>query len=112
MRALIIGAGVIGTVYGAHLGAAGHAVSVLAHGVRTAQVGRDGLRARDVLADVLTDSPVAVVDRVDAGTFDLVLVALRRDHLPLVSVQLAMLSERSLVLFFGNNPVPACRGAG
>jgi hypothetical protein len=28
MRILIAGAGVIGTVYGAHLGAAGHAVSV------------------------------------------------------------------------------------
>ena len=103
MKVLIIGAGVIGTVYGAHLGAAGHAVSVLAHGVRTAEVGRDGLRARDVLADVLTESPAAVVDRADAEAFDLVL-ALRRDHLPLVSAQLAVLSEHPLVLFFGNNP--------
>lgn len=32
------------------------------------------------------------------------LVALRRDHLQLVSAQLASLSERPLVLFFGNNP--------
>jgi 2-polyprenyl-6-methoxyphenol hydroxylase-like FAD-dependent oxidoreductase len=31
MRVLIAGAGVIGTVYGAHLGAAGHVVNVLAH---------------------------------------------------------------------------------
>ena len=29
MRILVVGAGVIGTVYGAQLGAAGHAVSVL-----------------------------------------------------------------------------------
>ena len=36
MRVLIVGAGVIGTVYGAHLGAAGHAVSVLRHPPRTA----------------------------------------------------------------------------
>ena len=57
MRVLIIGAGVIGAVYGEHLGAAGHAVSVLAHGERTAAVSRDGLRARDVLTDVLTESP-------------------------------------------------------
>jgi 2-dehydropantoate 2-reductase len=104
MKVLIIGAGVIGTVYGAHLGAAGHAVSVLAHGARAAEVGRDGLRARGVLADVLTESPAAVVDRADAEAFDLVLVALRRDHLPLVSAQLAMLSAHPLVLFFGNNP--------
>ena len=31
MKVLIIGAGVIGTVYGAHLGAAGHTVDVLSH---------------------------------------------------------------------------------
>jgi 2-dehydropantoate 2-reductase len=104
MRVLIIGAGVIGTVYGAHLGAGGHAISVLAHGERTAEVSRDGLRARDVLASVLTESPAVVVDRADAEAFDLVLVALRRDHLPLVSAQLAGLSEHPLVLFFGNNP--------
>ena len=29
MRVLVVGAGVIGTVYGAHLSAAGHAISVL-----------------------------------------------------------------------------------
>jgi ketopantoate reductase len=55
-QVLIIGAGAIGTVYGAHLGAAGHAVWVLAHGARTADVSRDGLRARDVLGDGLTES--------------------------------------------------------
>jgi hypothetical protein len=48
--------------------------------------------------------PAAVVDRVDADAFDLVLVALRRDHLPLVDAQLTKLSEHPLVLFFGNNP--------
>lgn len=57
MKVLIIGAGVIGTVYGAHLGAAGHAVSVLAHGARTVEVDRNGLRAHDVIRDVLTKSP-------------------------------------------------------
>lgn len=31
MKILVVGAGVIGTVYGAHLAAAGHTVSVLAH---------------------------------------------------------------------------------
>lgn len=45
MKILVVGAGVIGTVYGAQLGAAGHTVSVLTHGARTDEVGRDGLRA-------------------------------------------------------------------
>jgi ketopantoate reductase len=43
MRALIAGAGVIGTVYGAHLGAAGHAVSVLSHPPWTDEIAARGL---------------------------------------------------------------------
>jgi 2-dehydropantoate 2-reductase len=49
MKMLIVGAGVIGTVYGAHLAAAGNQVSVLSHGRRTDEVTAGGLRARDVL---------------------------------------------------------------
>jgi 2-dehydropantoate 2-reductase len=104
MKILIVGAGVIGTVYGAQLGAAGHAVSVLAHGARTDEVAHQGLRARDVLTDVVTDVPAAVLDQSETEAFDLVLVALRRDHLASAAAQLATLSGRPLVLFFGNNP--------
>ena len=46
---LIVGAGVIGTVYGAHVAAAGHQVPVLRHGPRTGEVAAGGMRARDVL---------------------------------------------------------------
>ena len=35
MKMLVVGAGVIGTVYGAHIAAAGSKVSVLSHGPRT-----------------------------------------------------------------------------
>jgi ketopantoate reductase len=47
MKVLMVGAGVIGTVYGAHLAAAGHDVFVLSHGPRTAEVTAGGLSARD-----------------------------------------------------------------
>ena len=50
MKVLIIGAGVIGTVYGAHLGAAGHTVHVLSHPPRTDDIAVRGLAARDVLS--------------------------------------------------------------
>ena len=50
MRILIVGAGVIGTVYGAQLGAAGHTVSVLRHPPRTGDIAIRGLATRDVLA--------------------------------------------------------------
>jgi 2-dehydropantoate 2-reductase len=103
VKILVVGAGVIGTVFGAQLAAAGHSVSVLAHGGRTDEIAREGLRARDVLADVVTELPAVAIDRPGAETFDLVLVALRRDHLPSAAAQLAQLSGRPLVLFFGNN---------
>lgn len=111
MKILVVGAGVIGTVYGAQLGAAGHAVSVLAHGARTDEVAREGLRARDVVADTRTHSPVAVLNQSDGEAFDLVLVALRRDHFLSAAAQLAQLSGSPLLLFFGNNPmdVPGCQ---
>ena len=50
MRVLVVGAGLIGTVYGAHLAAAGSTVPVLSHGPRTGDVAAGGLCARDVLS--------------------------------------------------------------
>ena len=72
MKMLIVGAGVIGTVYGAHVAAAGSKVSVLSHGSRTGEVAAAGLSARDVLrgrrvdaeADVVPDAPA---DRAGIG---------------------------------------------
>jgi ketopantoate reductase len=75
MKILIIGAGVIGTVYGAHLG--------------------DGTD---------THSPANVIAAADHGAFDLVLVALRRDQLDSAATGLATVTDRPLILFLGNNP--------
>jgi ketopantoate reductase len=61
VEVLIIGAGVIGTVYGAHLGAAGHVVSVLGHPTRTDDIAAHGLAARDVADGRRTDTRAHVV---------------------------------------------------
>jgi 2-dehydropantoate 2-reductase len=103
MKILIVGAGVIGTVYGAQLGAGGHEISLLAHGSRTADAARDGLVADDVADQVRVHSPVRVVERAN-GAFDLVLVALRRDDLERAGRALTGLAGRPLVVLFGNNP--------
>jgi ketopantoate reductase len=95
---------VIGTVYGAQLGAAGHVVAMLGHGERTEVIAREGLTARDVLTKAETRSPAAVVDAVDGDAFDLVLVALRRENLDGLERQLARLSGEPQLVFFGNNP--------
>lgn len=101
MRLLIVGAGVIGTVYGAELGVAGHEISVLAHGRRTDQVAGDGLRAHDVIEDRAVTTAAAVVEAQDVGDFDLVLVCVRRDQLTAACAAVAHGRE---ILFFGNNP--------
>lgn len=104
MRILIIGAGVIGTVYGAQLGAVGNTMSVLDHGARTKVIARVGLLARDVSDGTETRSPAAVIAVAQEGTFDLVLVALRRDQLHSAAIPLSAVNGHPLILFLGNNP--------
>jgi ketopantoate reductase len=116
MQILIIGAGVIGTAYGAQLGAAGNTISVLAHGARTEAIPTVGLVARDVIDETATRSAAHVIAAASEGTFDLVLVALRRDHLHTAAIQLSAVTGRPLILFLGNNPagrtaLPAGPGA-
>ena len=114
VRVLVVGAGVIGTVYGAHLAAAGHAVSVLSHPPRTGAVARTGLIARDVLDGRQTTGRVHVVDEAGlaAGSFGLILIEVRGDQLAAACARLAGLAGSPAVLFFGNNPVgrPAVSG--
>src|SRR4029079_8311983 len=116
MHILVVGAGVIGTVYGAHLGAANHRISVLAHGERTAAIAVRGLHARDIASGIETQSPAAVVTSAAELDVDVVLVALRRDHLHGAAAALAGMTHDALVLFMGNNPagrpgLPSALGA-
>jgi 2-dehydropantoate 2-reductase len=103
MKMLIVGAGVIGTVYGAHIAAAGNQVSVLSHGRRTDEVAAGGLCARDVLGGGQVHAEAGVVPDV-CGDYDVVLVAVRRDQLAAACTGLAVLAEKPAVVFFGNNP--------
>jgi 2-dehydropantoate 2-reductase len=104
MDVLIIGAGVIGTVYGTHLGAAGHTVSVLRHPPRTDDITTRGLAAHDVLGGSRTETPAKVVPDAADDRYDLVLVAVRSDQLVHACDQLTVLNGSPTVLFFGNNP--------
>lgn len=104
MRVLVAGAGVIGTVYGAHLGAAGYDVSVLRHPPRSDEIAARGLAARDVFDGTRVESGVKVVPDAAAGRYDLVLVTVRADQLVPACVRLTGLVGAPTVLFFGNNP--------
>jgi 2-dehydropantoate 2-reductase len=104
VKLLLVGAGVIGTVYGAHLAAGGVNVSVLDHGRRTAAVVRHGLVALDVLGGRRVQSPVHVVPTAGVDAYDAVLVAVRRDQLAVALSDLVSLAGEPALLFFGNNP--------
>ena len=104
MRILIAGAGVIGTVYGAHLGAAGHAISVLSHPPRTGDIAARGLTARDVLTGNRVETGTVVVPDAVGDRYDLVLAAVRADQLASARAELTGLQGTPAVLFFGNNP--------
>src|SRR5580693_9226540 len=103
MKMLIVGAGVIGTVYGAHIAAAGHQVSVLRHEPRTGEVAVGGLCAREVLGGERVEVEAEVVPDA-SGDYDVVLVAVRRDQLASACAGLAVLAGKPAVVFFGNNP--------
>jgi 2-dehydropantoate 2-reductase len=103
VKMLIVGAGVIGTVYGAHIAAAGNKVSVLSHPPRTDEVAAGGVRARDVLDGSHVDAEADVVPDA-AGDYDVALVAVRRDQLASACTGLAGLAGKPAVVFFGNNP--------
>src|ERR1700676_1821853 len=99
MKTLIVRAGVIGTVYGPPLAAAGHKVSVLSHGPRTDEVATAGLCAREVLGGGRAGAEVAEVAVVpDArGEYDVVLVAVRCDQLASVFAELAVLAGKPAI---------------
>ena len=103
MKVLIVGAGVIGTVYGAQLAAARTTVAVLSHGPRTDAVAGAGLAARDVLSGVQLDAAVPVVPDA-SGAYDIVLVTVRREQLASTYAALASLAGTPAIVFFGNNP--------
>jgi hypothetical protein len=77
MRVLVVGSGVIGSVYGERL-AAGHPVAILGQAARDDRVARAGLAAHDVIAGHMISGPATVVPDAAGGPYDLVVVAVRR----------------------------------
>ena len=104
MKVLLVGAGVIGTVYGAHLAAAGMDVSVLGHGERTEEVARDGLLAVDAKDGTRIAARVEVAAGTGEEAFELILISVRRDQLRPALEALGEPAGHPTILVFGNNP--------
>jgi 2-dehydropantoate 2-reductase len=106
LKILVYGAGVIGTLYAARLQQAGHRVTVLARSQRLADIERHGLVVEDVVSGVQSTTQVALVDRLHADhSYDLALIAVRRDQLPAILPELAANRNIPALLFLVNNPL-------
>jgi 2-dehydropantoate 2-reductase len=103
MRILVLGAGVIGSVYAGKLLQAGHRVVLLARDQRLADLQAHGLVLHDAQSGRRTTLPVpAVATPPAAARYDLVLVPVRQDQLPGTLLLLTGMASRPEVLFFGN----------
>ena len=103
LRILVIGAGVIGSLYAAKLAGSQSKVFLLARGHRLAQLRRLGLQLEDRLSGERWTGDVKVVEKLAADdVFDLALVSVRRTQLNGV-LPLATNCNAPVVLFLLNN---------
>ena len=103
MRILVLGAGVIGSVYAGKLLEAGHEVVLLARGSRLADLQSHGLLLEDAQSGNRTAQSVVVTNELASDDrFDLVLVPVRSEQLASTLTVLTAMTDGSDVLFFGN----------
>ena len=103
MRILVLGAGVIGSVYAGRLLKAGHEVVLLARGERLVDLHAHGLILQDAESQDRTTPPVAAVSEPGPDDrYDLVVVPVRAEQLKSTLPVLTAMTDGSDVLFFGN----------
>lgn len=105
LKILVLGAGVLGTLYAVKLSQAGHHTSLLARGGRLAELKRDGAGVENLRTGELATAPkLAAVDKTAlTDRFDLVLVLVRKTQLASVLPLLGCCGAPT-VLFLLNNP--------
>jgi 2-dehydropantoate 2-reductase len=103
MRILVLGAGVIGSVYAGKLLEAGHRVVLLARGRRLIDLQATGLALENSQTRERRDLTLPVVDSPEPDErYDLVLVTVRAEQLAATLPVLTSMTDGSDVLFFGN----------
>ena len=103
VRVLVLGAGVIGSIYAGRLLEAGHEVVLVARGVRLADLQAHGLILQDAESGDRKALPVSAVSKpAPEDRFDLVLVPVRAEQLKSTLPLLTAMTDGSDVLFFGN----------
>jgi 2-dehydropantoate 2-reductase len=105
MKICIYGAGAIGGLLGARLGAAGHAMSAVARGATLHALARHGLQLRT--GDRALAAPVrAAEDPAALGPQDLVVVAVKGPAVPAVAARIGPLLAAHTMVLVAMNGVP------
>ena len=105
MRIVVVGAGVIGSVYGDRLARSGHDVVLLARGQRLADLQAHGLLLEDAVSRERTEAPLPVVSELSRGDrYDLALVPVRCDQVAGTPPVLLDMEDRPDVLFSATRP--------
>ncbi len=96
MRILIFGAGVIGSLYGALLAAAGHDVSVYARGLRLESLKRDGLQYK--YKGKIKTAPIKVLSTIEPDDrYDFIFLTVRENQLHMALEELRKNSSPTVV---------------
>ncbi len=104
MNVLLIGSGVIGSIYAGQLALAGHRVWVLAHGEREQELARQGIQLFDSDTGVRETARIDVVQTAVEREYDLVLVAVQAPQLESTFPALRILRGAPHIVLLGNNP--------
>jgi 2-dehydropantoate 2-reductase len=103
MRILVLGAGVIGSVYAGHLLQAGHDVALVARGRRLTDLRDHGLVLEDAESSARCVLPIEALDApAPDGGYDLVVVPVRCEQLTETLPVLVEMTDAPDVLFLGN----------
>jgi 2-dehydropantoate 2-reductase len=103
---LVLGAGVIGTLYAARMQEVGHRVTVLARGERLSDIRHFGLLLEDIVSGDQSTTKVATTERLGPDDqYDLTLITVRRDQLASIMAELSANRRIPTMLFMLNNPV-------
>ena len=105
LRILVLGAGVIGSVYAARLQAAGYHVTLLARGQHAADLLASGLILEDAATGQSTTNHLRIVEKlVPEESYDLALVCVRLDQVAAIIPDLVANQQIPTLVFFLNNP--------
>lgn len=104
MDIMVLGAGMQGTLYGARLAAAGHAVTLIARGQRAAELRAQGAVIEQALSGKREVAQLPVTTELDKQVCaDLCLVTVRREQLESVLPALAAARGIARAVFFVNH---------